>query len=59
MDLSYSLMSCASQGVIQVLAPGAPRPLRRTRDYFDLVPYFERLCLRPSTPLASSVPRTM
>src|SRR5204862_1555876 len=27
--------------------------------YFDLVPYLERLFLRPLTPLASSVPRTM
>src|SRR5207245_8302834 len=27
--------------------------------YFDFVPYFERLFLRPLTPLASSVPRTM
>jgi hypothetical protein len=27
--------------------------------YLDLVPYLERLCLRPFTPLASSVPRTM
>ena len=27
--------------------------------YLDLVPYFDRLCFRPLTPLASSVPRTM
>ena len=39
---------------------GARRPtVAAPSSYFDLVPYFERLCLRPSTPLASSVPRTM
>jgi len=28
-------------------------------DYLLFVPYFERLCFRPLTPLASNVPRTM
>ena len=35
------------------------RDCARAMVYFDFVPYFERLCLRPVTPLASSVPRTM